>query len=115
MTDEQAWKLAIGMYRARGRSDAAYIDEKLEREGFRSAGRYAAYSCQFRSLHAPPWAVVPCSLIEPIEVVLARGAGTPEQALDYEAAVLAKRLQDAGLSIWHPDPQQALREIEPAA
>jgi hypothetical protein len=53
---------------------------------------------------------VPCSLIEPIDVVLARGPDRSGLGNDYEAAVLAKRLVDANISIWHPDPERALRE-----
>jgi hypothetical protein len=117
MTDEAAWRQAIEMYRARGRGDAAYINEKLEREGFRSAGEFASYGCQFRALNVEPWRTVPCSLIEPVDVVLARGPDSGDPGDDFAAAKLAKRLLDAGISIWAPDPERSLREAvrEPAA
>jgi hypothetical protein len=117
ISDQEAWTLAIEMARASDPRKREQLDSMLaEGRPFAEVGKLAAYGMQFRSLHARPWAAVPCSLIEPIDVVLARGDdGMPGN--DYAAAVLAKRLLDAGISIWHPDPERALREAErkPAA
>jgi hypothetical protein len=111
MTDEQAWALGVEM--ARSDPDSRFreqIERMLAEDGPKEAGKQACYHFQFATLKARPWATVPCSLLEHPEAVLARGATTPESALDYEGAVLAKRLLDAGISLWAPDPEQALRE-----
>jgi hypothetical protein len=108
--DEAAWTLAIEMYRARGPHDAEHIDAKLTREGCKEAGKAAAYSMQGRSLHLPPWATVPCYLLDDVDAALARGDDGIRG--NYNAAVLLKRMQRHGISRWHPDPIAALREAE---
>jgi hypothetical protein len=90
--DEAAYKLAIELYRARGPDDAAYIDARLTREGFQSAGRFASHSAQVRSLRLPPWATPPCHLLEDVEAVLARGDDGVRG--DYVAATLVKKLRE---------------------
>jgi hypothetical protein len=111
MTDEQAWTLAIEIARKFDPARAKQIDDMLAGRPFKDVGKFAAYACQFETLHAEPWATVPCSLIEPVDVVLARGDDGVAGG-DYAAAVLAQRLLDAGISIWAPDPERALREAE---
>jgi hypothetical protein len=116
MTDEQAW--AIGIELAGSDPDQQFreqIARKLANDGFKEAGKQACYHYQFTRLGLRPWATPPCSLLKPVDVVLARGPDTPEHALDYEAAVLAKRLDGLGISLWAPDPLAALEAAKPAA
>jgi hypothetical protein len=109
VTDEEAWTLALEMYRARGPLDAGYIDVKLTR-GIKEAGKAASFSLQVENLRLPPWATAPCHLLGDVDVVLARGDDGTRG--DYNAAVLLKRMQRYGISRWHPDPVAALREAE---
>jgi hypothetical protein len=117
ISDMEAWTLAIEMARAADPRRREQLDSMLAKgRPFAEVGKLAAYGCQFRSLHARPWATVPCSLLEDVDVVLARGDdGDPHG--DYVAAVLLAKMRAAGISRWHPDPERALREAEkkPAA
>jgi hypothetical protein len=65
---------------------------------------------QVYTLRLPPWATVPCYLLDDVDVVLARGDDGVRG--DYNAAVLLKRMQRHSISRWHPDPINALREAE---
>jgi hypothetical protein len=65
------------------------------------AGESAAYSCQVRVLGLKPWQSPPCY-----------GDAQPGHDGHADAAVLLKRLLDAGLSRWEPDPVAALAKIE---
>jgi hypothetical protein len=109
ITDEEAWTLAIKMYRARGPRDAEHIDARLTR-GVKEAGKTASYSLQAANLRLPPWQTVPCYLLGDVDAVLARGDDGIRG--NYNAAVLLKRMQRYGISRWHPDPIAALREAE---
>jgi hypothetical protein len=116
ISDQEAWALAIAMASQSDPKRAKYFDAMLAERGFEETGKLAAYGCQFRTLQERPWATVPCSLLEDVDVVLARGDdGDPHG--DYVAAVMLKKLRAAGISKWHPDPERALREAEkkPAA
>jgi hypothetical protein len=110
VSDEEAWRLAIEMYRARGPRDAEHIDAKLTREGCKEAGKFASFSAQCRMLRLPPWATVPCYLLDDVDAVLAGGDDGIRG--NYNAAVLLKRMERHGISRWHPDPIAALREAE---
>ena len=107
--DEEAWRLAIEMQRARGPDRAKQIDGMLRERGFESAGKFASYSQQCDNLRLRPWATPPCHLLEDVDVVLARGDdGMPGG--DHVAALLLKKMRDAGISDRHPDPMAALAE-----
>jgi hypothetical protein len=109
--DREAFTLALEMFRARGHRDAEYIDEKLEREGFKSAGHFAAYSCQMRSLHLPPWATPPCWInAADIDAIIARGDDGTRG--NYVAAKIVRRLRELGISQFHPDPMTAIESAK---
>jgi hypothetical protein len=94
------------MYRARGPRDAEYIDAKLEREGFKEAGRFADYSAQVRSLRLPPWAYPPCWIsLDEIDALIAAGDDPHGKHI---AAKLLKRMLALGISKYHPDPMAAI-------
>ena len=82
--------------------DRAQIEQKLERKGWIEAAQSAAYSCQRRVLQLRPWELPPCY-----------GAVSPGHDGHAKAAVLLKRLLDAGLSCYEPDALGALAKIEP--
>jgi hypothetical protein len=76
------------------------IAGKLRRDWFEAA-TFAAYGCQVRALGLKPWQSPPCY-----------GDAHPGHDGHADAAVLLKRLLDAGLSRWEPDPVGALSAIE---
>jgi hypothetical protein len=98
ISDVEAWTLAIEMARASDPRHREQIDSMLAERGFEETGKFASYGCQFRTLQARPWATVPCSLLENVDVVLARGDdGMPGN--DYTAAVLLKKCASPGSAI----------------
>jgi hypothetical protein len=105
--DQKALTCAIEAYRARGRRDAAYIDEKIEREGFRSAGSFASYSAQMHSLRLAPW-MYPPALIDEADIERTLAAGDGDMHGKFVAAQLVVRLREHGISKYHPDPMAAL-------
>jgi hypothetical protein len=101
MTNEEAWTLAIEMARKSDPRRREQLDSMLAKgRPFKEVGKLAAYGCQFETLHAEPSATVPCSLIEPVDAVLARGDDGVAGG-DYAAAVLAKRLHSTENQDWH--------------
>jgi hypothetical protein len=64
----------------------------------------AAYSCQTRNLKCKPWESPPMF-----------GDAAPEHDGHVAGAKLLKRLLDAGLSRYEPDPIAALAKVEPPA
>jgi hypothetical protein len=111
--DVDAWTRAIAQARASDPRRDEQITAKLASDGFAETGRFAAYCMQGDTLRLRPWASPPCALLEEPDVIIARGdTGMPRG--DYAAAVLLKRMRNAGLSDWEPDPMTALREAEAA-
>jgi hypothetical protein len=84
---------------------AEQVREKLAEEPWNEVALFCVYDRQLEALHLKPWEDPPC-WIEPddIKAILA----TPGHA-SFEAAKLAKQLIDAGLSIYEPDPIEALK------
>ena len=80
------------------------IERKLERKGWIEAATSAAYGCQRRALGLKPWQSPPMY-----------GDAHPDHNGHTDAAVLLKRLLDAGLSRYEPDPIGALAAIEARA
>jgi len=82
------------------------IKHKLKEDGWYDAASFAAYHLQCarlrRQLGMRPWDSPPCHLIDdPGNVV---GNGT--------CAELAFRMDALGISLWHPDPIQAVADAE---
>ena len=105
--DKQALTRCIEIFRARGQTDAEYIAEKLEREGFPAAGRFASYSAQMDSLHLPPWMFPPC-FIDDSDVDKLIAAGDDSHG-KHAAAKLVARLRELSISKYHPDPLAAIK------
>ena len=74
-------------------------------------GSFASYSCQMNSLHLRPWQTAPL-WVGNLDVALHLPFGDPRG--DREAAELLKKMLDAGLSRFEPDPLDALDHAEAA-
>lgn len=107
--DRDAFERAIAMMRANGGPDALQIENKLRNEPWEQVARFAAYSCQCDNLHLLPHQSPPC-WIDDMEATLA--AGDDGILGKYAAATLLKRMLDAGLSIYEPDPIDALERTK---
>jgi hypothetical protein len=118
MTDDardiDAWERAIQMMRdSREAAWANNVDRMLKDHGLEETGKWAAHNAQFVSLRSAPWLTLPSDLhLYDLDAVLA--AGDDERG-EYSAAVLLKRMRNAGVSDWDPNPLAALREAEKAA
>jgi hypothetical protein len=112
--DRAAMREAIDAMRREGGADAEWIEGKLAERGFEEAGHAASYHCQYAALRLKPWEFAPC-WVAPDEVDAIIAAG--EDRKRYGAAKLARRMLDAGASLFAPDPERALREARrrPAA
>jgi hypothetical protein len=114
VSDQEAWQLAIEMLRHTG--EAVWVnnvDNLLQSRGLEETGKWAAANMQFVSLRSKPWLTLPCNLSDAdVDRILARGDGNGDLRGEYAAAVLAKRMQRLGVSRWHPDPEQAMRDAE---
>jgi|SRR5262249_13703241 len=107
--DKEALERAIAMTRARGGPGAVQIENKLRDEPWEEVAGFAAYCCQCDNLHLGPHQSPPC-WVNDIEATLA--AGDDGAGGKYAAAVLLKRMLDAGLSIFEPDPIAALEQTK---
>ena len=114
--DQDALARAIAAIRKSNAGGAVLqIEQKLEREGFEVAGSFAAYSQQVDNLHLMPWEVPPCWVAPAnIEDLLATSPDADDTHGWRDAARLLKRLLDAGLSRFEPDPIAALAAAERA-
>ena len=115
--DQDALERAIEAIRKSNAGGAVLqIEQRLEREGFEVAGKSAAYSQQVDNLHLMPWEVPPCWVAPAnIEDLLATSPDADDTHGWRDAARLLKRLLDAGLSRFEPDPANALLKVPPAA
>jgi hypothetical protein len=106
--DADAFARAIAWCRAHGKGDR--IEREWARDGFEAAGLTAAYSAQCTTLHLKPWEAPPmhvCATTADLDPNV-YGCRPGEVALH-------DRLLAAGLSIYEPDPLNALARINPAA
>jgi hypothetical protein len=93
--DLDAMGRAIAWLRAKRSDHVAQIEYKLKHESFAAAGEFAADRAQYESLHLRPWESSPCSV----------------WGYDQSSAIeLRDRLVAAGISIFEPDPMQALAD-----
>ena len=83
------------------------VKEKLADETWTEVAEFCSYDLQMEALNLKPWESPPC-WVDPadIETILAAGPGDDT----FEAAKLTRRLLDAGLSLYEPDPITALRK-----
>ena len=75
-----------------------------------SSRRIARNSASSNNLHLKPWQRPPC-WVENMEADLA--AGDNGVMGRYAAATLLKRMLDAGISFYEPDPRTALEKAKP--
>jgi hypothetical protein len=95
--DLAAMGRAINWMRAESPDRAEQIEHKLKHEGFEAAGEFAAIAAQDQTLHLKPWECAPCNI----------------WGYNQSSAIeLRNRLVAAGLSVFEPDPMQALAEAE---
>ena len=97
--------LALAKERSRGelrRDGETQIERMLKRQLWQEVAQFAVYGCQMKSLGLRPWQFPP-AWVSPNDL-------DPEHA---DAVALLKRLLDAGLSRWEPDPIGALAKVEP--
>ncbi len=92
--DFDAMTRAIAAARRESRGRARQIDDKLRTEPWEDVARFCAFSAQIESLHLQPW------------------ESTVVYADSAESRALLKRLIDAGLSKFEPDPIAALEQAE---
>jgi hypothetical protein len=91
--DREALQEAMRIMRAEpGR--ARQLDEKLQDESWIVVAEFAASCAQSRALHLKPWELPPCDIYE--------------DDPDSPGKRLLKRMLDAGISQFHPDPIAAL-------
>jgi hypothetical protein len=94
----------------RTRDTGADIDDRLAREGFEAAGHFAAYAAQCTTLRLKPWQAQPAH-------VRATDADPNVYGCRPAEIALRDRLLKAGLSVFEPDPLNALARAtrDPAA
>jgi hypothetical protein len=105
-TDYDALTRAIETCRRKDPATREQIEHKLATELWRGAAEFAAYSCQCDALHLQPWQSPPVWIDDLVADIQAGNDGVGGQ---YAAAVLLRRLLDAGLSRYEPDPIAALK------
>jgi hypothetical protein len=92
--DRAALNLAWEMYLQR--------EPDTFRDGTRDDKEFAAFSLQCDNLKLTPWQEPPMHLSD----------GSDPGPDDHDAYKIMKRMQKAGVSIYHPDPLRALAEAE---
>jgi hypothetical protein len=105
--DKQALRRAIKMARAESPEHDGQINRRMAAgQSFEEIGMSAAYGCQCRSLRLKPWQSPPMF-----------GDAQPGHEGHADAEALLRKLLDAGLSRFEPDPLAALEALtrEPAA
>jgi hypothetical protein len=105
--DRDALERALVACRAEGAARAKQIDSMLADRPWEGVAQFAAYSAQNRSLGLMPWQSPPCharlsDLDKPFD----------DPRGERESAELLRRLLDAGLSRFEPDPLAAIAEAE---
>jgi hypothetical protein len=99
---ERALKLANEHQHAHDilRDGETQIERMLKRRTWQEVAEFASYGCQMRSLALRPWQSPPCCV------------GTDETNPEHAPAVaLLRRLFDAGLSRYEPNPIVALATV----
>jgi hypothetical protein len=96
--DHIAMCKSIEWVRTHSKDDVELIEHVLECEGFAKAGEYAANIAQSKTLGLKCWECAPCNIW-----------GHDDQSSAIE---LRDRLLSVGISLFEPDPMQALAEAE---
>jgi hypothetical protein len=106
--DLEALRRALRMVRTFGPEDADQIERMLTDRSKLDVAQFAAFSCQAENLRLLPWQPPPCWADVDGPEPLDRHPTDGHRAAWH----LARRLRDAGLSIYEPDPVAALRGAE---
>ena len=106
--DRDALTRAIAMARTYSDARNEQIDWKLGEGGcsWQETARFCAYLCQTKNLQLEIQEFPPCWLLDADDVE------GPAFKRKPEAARLLRRLLDAGLSQYEPDPVRALEAVE---
>jgi hypothetical protein len=108
-TDREAMTRAIETGRQRGKAAREQLDDFLRLKPWREVGEFAAYGLQCETLRLKPWQSPPCEIGDPDACEFVRG----DDIHGYRtAARLLRRLLEAGLSRYEPDPIAALERAE---
>jgi hypothetical protein len=105
--DREALERAIALYRQRDSASRDQIDDLLRTRSWREVAELAAYGCQCDRLGLRPWQSPPTE----VDVSYEHMTGDDHRGL-RAAAQLLRRLLDAGLSRYEPDPLHALDAAE---
>jgi hypothetical protein len=109
--DRDALKRAIGDARAQDPGRDKQISSMLATRPWFEVARFAAYCCQDRALRLRPWQSPPCWMGDDKPAV-----DNDDTHGDLRAWQLRRRLIEAGLSPYEPDPIAALEAAtKPAA
>jgi hypothetical protein len=77
---------------------AGQLQKMLDDRPWQTVARFACHVIQKRSLHLRPWEVPPCSVSE-----------NASDARDTDAQRLLRKMLQAGLSRYEPDPIRAMK------
>jgi hypothetical protein len=105
--DRDALERALKIARAESDTERARFDAIEARYGWQEAGARAAYSRQIKVLKLKPWHCPPCDCRSD-EVGHGYGRSRVE-------VMLRRRMLQAGLSLYEPDPAAALELIRDLA
>jgi len=107
--DREALQRALLLCRVESAARAKQIVSMLARQPWERVAVFAASCVQYRSLPLQPWQTVPCRAnLADLDQPLGDASGR------RESAELLKRLLDANLSRFEPDPIAALERAEAA-
>ena len=98
--DRDALRRALALARAESDGEREHLDAIEAQSGWQEAAESAAYHCQCRALRLKPWQAPPCHG-GPDEIGIGYGNTAGEVRL-------RRRLREAGLSLYEPDPHAAL-------
>lgn len=109
--DEAALTRAIEAMRANP-ATREQIEDMLATKPWREAAEFAAYSCQCDALRLRPWQSPPSWIDDLVGDINAGPDGVGGQ---FAAARLLRRMLDAGLSRYEPDPLAGLKRAKARA
>jgi hypothetical protein len=105
--DLAAMKRAITLERARGARERQAIDDRLREQSWHEVGQFASWCCQDRAMRLRPYDCPPCRI---------KSTDPNDSSDDWgwrpSEIALLRKLLDAGISRYHPDPIGALEEAK---
>ena len=104
--DREALRRALKMARVESEAERAHFDAMLSSQGWQEAAHAAAYACQCRALKLKPWQAPPVD-VHGDEV--GDGYGCRPEEIAFR-----RRMVAAGVSVYEPDPINALQAAEGA-